>query len=187
MTLKTSPAGRAAIEAREGCRLEAYRDTVGVVTIGYGHSSRAPSGITPVMGMTITKEEADSILADDLKVFEAAVNRDVTVPMTQNQFDAMVSLAINIGATGFTGSTVVHKMNSGSVMGAADAFLMWEKPIELRSRRISERAQFLAPGPLVGKNDPVTIPPVVAGPHLLPPAKPGFWAWAKSIFTRKAA
>lgn len=166
VTMTTSATGRAAIKAREGCRLTAYQDSVGVWTIGVGHSARAPSGITPYRGMTITEAEADAILADDLKVFERAVNRAITIPITQNQFDALVSLAFNIGVNGFVGSTVVHKLNSGNVMGAADAFLMWERPIELKARRIAERKQFLAPGPLVHPPPPSPLPdqPVVHQP-----------------------
>lgn len=162
MALRTSEAGRAAITAREGCRLSAYRDSVNVVTIGIGHSDRAPSGVKPVMGMCITAAEADSILADDLVAFEAAVNGATKRPMTQNQFNACVSLAFNIGIGGFTGSTVVHRFNAGDVMGAADAFLMWEKPHELAQRRIGERAQFLAKDDSTVVSHPITPIQVVS-------------------------
>jgi len=162
MPLRTSAAGRAALTAREGCRLNAYMDSVGVCTIGIGHSDRAPTGIKPVMGMCITASEADSILADDLVSFESAVNGAIKRPMTQPQFDACVSLAFNIGVGGFMGSTVVHRFNAGDVMGAADAFLMWEKPHELAQRRIGERAQFLTKDDPAVVSHPITPNPVVS-------------------------
>jgi lysozyme len=100
MVRTTSAAGRAALVAREGCRLSAYRDSAGVPTIGVGHTGRA--GPPPVaLGMTITRNEAEAIFAADLAPFEAAVLRAVAAPLTQNQFDALVSLAFNIGTRGF--------------------------------------------------------------------------------------
>lgn len=142
--MKTSDHGRAKIEQREGFVLHAYRDSRGIPTIGVGHTSMA--GAPHVyMGLHITRDEADRILARDLVQFEDAVNHAIKKPMTQNEFDAMVSLAFNIGAHGFTGSTVVHRFNLGEKDGAADAFLMWEHPPSLRGRREDERRQFLSP------------------------------------------
>lgn len=184
MTRTVSAAGRAALMAREGCRLAAYRDSVGVPTIGVGHTGRA--GPPPVsLGTTITRAEADAIFAADLAPFEDAVSRAVAAPLTQNQFDALVSLAFNIGARGFAGSAVVHRLDGGDHTEAADAFLMWVHPPELASRRRAERAQFLrADGPAAPA--PAILPPM-AGPHLLPPAAPGFWARLAAAFARKAA
>lgn len=140
--MKTSDKGRALIEQREGVRLQAYRDSVGIWTIGVGHTSAAGEPhVTP--GLTITQAKCDEILSRDLAKFEAAVSATVKVSVTPNQFDALVSLAFNIGEHGFTGSTVVHRLNAGDVHGAADAFLMWEKPPELKGRREGERHQFL--------------------------------------------
>ncbi len=153
MTRTISAAGRAALLAREGCRLEAYLDSVGVPTIGVGHTGRAgPPAVA--LGMRITQAQADAILARDLAPFEAAVDRAVPAGATVNQFDACVSLAFNIGVGGFTGSTVVHKFGAGDPAGAADAFLMWMHPPELRQRRNGERAQFLRP------DDPPASPPL---------------------------
>lgn len=140
--MQTSAAGRAAIMQREGCILKAYKDSVGVLTIGVGHTGRA-SPPTVTAGMTITKTQADAMLANDLVEFERAVNAVVKVAITQAEFDALVSLAFNIGAAGFAGSTVVRRLNAGDVRGAGHAFLMWNKPPELLGRRRSERAQFL--------------------------------------------
>jgi lysozyme len=177
MTMTTSAAGRGALMTREGCKLTAYRDSAGVLTIGTGHTGRAsPPAVTA--GMTITQAQADAMFEADLKPFEAAVNKSINRPMTQNQFDACVSLAFNIGATGFEGSTVVRKFNLGDVVGAAGAFLMWETPAELRGRREAERAQFLtACAPILPSQSPAAIAPTQ--PSLL------FRLW--SIFARKSA
>ncbi len=100
--------------------------------------------------MVITAAECDAILSRDLAKFEDAVNAALRTPigqnkLSQNAFDACVSLAFNIGAPGFTGSTVVRDVNDDDMQAAADAFLMWEQPPELRGRREGERAQFLRP------------------------------------------
>ena len=182
MTRTVSPAGRAALMAREGCRLTAYRDSVGVPTIGVGHTGRAAP--PPVaMGMTVTRAEADRIFAADLAPFEAAVAGAVPGRLTQNQFDALVSLAFNVGTRGFVGSSVVHRLAEGDCTGAADAFLLWAHPPELATRRRAERAQFLRPD---ATPTPVPPPPL-AGPHLLPQPQPGLWARAVAALTRKAA
>ena len=114
------------------------------------------------------------------------MNRAVTVPVTVNQFDACVSLAFNIGATGFAGSTVVHKLNAGDIGGAADAFLMWMRPPELRQRRDGERTQFLKGDDPQRPSPPEILRPVVAGPHLLPRPTPSLWTRLWTAFFRKA-
>ncbi len=149
MTMTTSPAGRAAIRQREGCRLQAYRDGVGVWTIGVGHTGRATP--PPVAeGMVISVAEADAFLAADLKPFEAAVNEAVAAPLAQNAFDACVSLAFNIGAGAFRTSSVARFAAAGRAAAAADAFLLWNRAggrvvDGLAARRRAERAQFLTP------------------------------------------
>ena len=129
---------RAALIQREGCRLVAYLDSVGIPT--NRHRPHRPVG--PARCRTwecrSRKPKRRRSSATDLAPFEAAVVKAVTAPLTQNQFDACVSLAFNIGATGFAGSTVVHKLNAGDIDGAADAFLMWVRPPELRLRRDGE-------------------------------------------------
>ena len=142
--MKTSAAGLAAIEQREGKRLAAYRDTRGIWTIGVGH---AASGLPPHprAGMTITEAECQALLDADLAPVEAAIGQAVHVPLSQNEFDALVSLGFNIGAGGLRGSSVVRELNLGNVAGAANAFRNWEKPAVLKSRREAERAQFLTP------------------------------------------
>lgn len=133
------------IMAREGVRLMAYPDSRGIPTIGVGHdgSTGAPR---PVWGMQITRDECAAILTSDLAQFVACVNRTIKVETSQEEFDAMVSLAFNIGIHGFAGSSVARRLNAGDANGTADAFLLWETPPELAGRRISERMQFLSGG-----------------------------------------
>ncbi|WP_424363613.1 lysozyme [Methylocystis parvus] len=141
--MQMSAQGRALLIQREGFKTKVYKDSVGVLTIGVGHTSAAgPPFVTP--GMVIGKAEVDAILTRDLRKFESAVVNAVTVPMTQGQFDALVSLCFNIGTGGFRNSTVVRRLNAGNYRGAGDAFLMWNKPPEITGRRKGERAQFLA-------------------------------------------
>lgn len=147
--MKTSPAGRAAITRREGNKLKAYKDSVGIWTIGCGHTSAA--GLPKVVGgMVITAAESDEILSRDLAKFEMAVNNAVKVPLSQNQFDALISLCFNIGGGAFSGSTLIRKLNHSDYPGAADAFLSWnhaggKEVAGLTIRRQDERKQFLTP------------------------------------------
>jgi lysozyme len=137
-----SNAGIDVLVAREGCRLEAYLDSVGVWTIGIGHTSAAgPPEVKP--GMTITQEEASEILDRDLDSFEDAVNEQITQPMTQFQFDAFTSICFNIGTNAFAGATFVLRFNEGDLAGCAEAILWWDQPQEIIPRRQGEYAQFL--------------------------------------------
>lgn len=143
----TSPEGRKAITQREGNKLTAYKDSVGIWTIGVGHTAAAGAP-APAAGMTITAAESDAILLRDLRQFEEAVSRAVTVSLTPFEFDALVSLAFNIGGGAFAKSTLVKKLNDGDRAGAANAFLSWNKAggkvlKGLTTRRQAERLQFL--------------------------------------------
>jgi lysozyme len=145
---KTSIDMRAMIEGWEGSVLTAYRDPVGILTIGYGHT-----GPDVTEGQTITKEEADETLANDLGKFEDGVNAAVdTAPTTQGQFDAMVSLSFNIGLGNFRKSTVLRKHLESDYTPAADAFLLWNKAggrvlPGLVKRREGERGVYLSDSP----------------------------------------
>lgn len=142
--MRTSATGRALIEAREGRRLSAYRDSMGVLTIGIGHTGRmSPPSVMP--GMTISEAQCDAMLAADLAPVEEAVNTAVRVPLSQNEFDALVSLGFNIGTPALRRSRVIAQINRGDFAAAADAFLLWSKPASLTSRRNAERAQFQSP------------------------------------------
>lgn len=175
--MKTSSAGIELIKRWEGCRLTAYRDAVGVLTIGYGHTSMAgePSVFT---GMKITQQEAEDILIRDLAKYEAAVDRALTRTPTQPQFDACTAICFNIGQGAFASSTLVRRFNSGDVKGAADAFLMWNKAggkvlQGLVNRRTDERKLFLTPVGAPEKPVPVTPAPVQpVAPETPPPPSP---------------
>ncbi|MDE4909950.1 lysozyme [Methylobacterium sp. 092160098-2] len=135
-----SPLGRAALAAREGCRLRAYRDSVGVWTIGRGHTSTAgPPVVTE--GMTLTQAEADALFAADLTPYVAAVRAALAKPVPQPFFDACCSLCFNIGQPNFAQSGVVRLANAGDLQQAADAFLLWDRPAAIRARRQGERDQ----------------------------------------------
>ena len=104
----------------EGLKLSAYRDSVGVLTIGYGHT-----GPDVFEGQTITEEEADALLVQDTQDAVAAVNRLVTAALTQGQFDALVDFVFNLGAGRLEGSTLLELLNEGDYEGAAAQFERW--------------------------------------------------------------
>lgn len=163
-----SQAGIDLIKRWEGLRLDAYKCSAGVLTIGYGHTSAAGAPKV-VAGMTITKQEAEDILKRDLEIYEDAVRLAITKPMNANQFAACVSLCYNIGPSNFKTSSVVKRFNSGDVAGAADSFLMWNKAggeavQGLVNRREDEKKLFLTPvlnvtTPETQKPDPGIAPP----------------------------
>ena len=124
--MKTNHEGRELIKRFEGKELVAYRDTGGVWTIGYGHTSAAGKPEV-VAGLTITDEKAEEILKQDLGQYERAVDHAIEVKMTENQFSAMVSLCYNIGPSAFAKSSVAKHMNAGNLAKAASSFLLWNK------------------------------------------------------------
>jgi lysozyme len=105
----------------EGLQLTAYQDQGGVWTIGYGHTGPNVYG-----GLTITEDQADQLLASDLAGAVAAVNRAVTVEISQNQFDALVDFVFNLGAASLLTSTLLRDVNAGSFSDAAPEFLKWD-------------------------------------------------------------
>ena len=92
----------------ESCKLTAYQDSVGVWTIGWGHTAGVKKGDN------WTQDEADDILLNDLEKFEGYVNQYVKVPLTQNQFDALVSWTFNLGPGNLKSSTMLTKLNEKS-------------------------------------------------------------------------
>lgn len=148
--MKISAAGLNIVKKWEGLRLVAYADpaTGGEpYTIGYGHTFAAgPPKVKP--GMRITSAEANEILQSDLRSFENGVGSLLTRQASQAQFDAMVSLAFNIGLGNFKKSTVLRKFNAGDFTGAAEAFMLFVKANGkvmkgLINRRSEERELFL--------------------------------------------
>lgn len=119
--MRISQKGVDLIKHYEGCRLKAYKDIVGVWTIGYGHT-----GGDVHEGQVITQEEAEALLRLDLERFERGVQFQVTVPLTQNQFDALVSFSFNLGLGALKGSTLLKKLNAGDYAGAQREFLKWD-------------------------------------------------------------
>ena len=132
----------------EGKRLAAYDDGVGVWTIGFG-TIKYPNGVRVKKGDTCTLDQAKEYMRHDLIEFEHTVNSSVKVPLNQNQFDALVSLAYNIGSNAFKSSTLVKKLNTGDYQGAADQFNVWinaggKRMQGLVSRRDREKLLFLS-------------------------------------------
>lgn len=124
--MRTSADGIKLIKDFEGERLGAYLCPAGVWTIGYGHTDAAgPPKVVP--GMVITKREAEDILRRDLLKYEVAVDRAVSVPLTPNQFDALVSFCYNVGAGAFSKSTLVKKLNRGDYDAVPAELMKWNK------------------------------------------------------------
>jgi lysozyme len=139
--MKTGQAGLHLIKTFEGLKLSAYLCPAGVWTIGYGTTK----GVKP--GQAITAAKAEELLAADLRKFEDTVNTAVAVPITQGQFDALVSLAYNIGSGAFRASTLLRLLNAGDYAGAAKQFDRWNKAGKkvlagLTRRRAAERQLF---------------------------------------------
>ena len=139
--MELSPIGEAVLIAREGRRLVAYQDTVGVWTIGIGVTE--VDGKPVRKGMTITAAQCDALFDVTVARYVAAANRGLKVPVGQHAFDALVSICYNIGIAGFLGSTFLKRINAGDMAGARDAILMWQKPASIITRRRAEAEQFL--------------------------------------------
>lgn len=139
--MKTSDRGVELVKSHEGLSLKAYLCPAGVWTIGYGHTRTAKKG------MEITPKKALDLLLEDLQVAENAVSSMVDVPLTQGQFDALVSFVFNLGAGNFKTSTLRRKLNAGDYSGASAEFGRWvyssgRKLGGLVKRRAEERALF---------------------------------------------
>jgi len=146
--MKTSSAGLSLIAKFEGEVLHPYKDIAGVLTIGIGHAIRAGESF-PTM---ITHVQAIELLGKDVIIAECAINKQVKVPLTQDQFDALVSFTFNLGTGALASSTLLKLLNQGNYQGAADQFLVWCKAVingrptinvGLQKRRQAERAVFL--------------------------------------------
>ena len=137
MSQTTNAAGLQLIESFEGLRLNSYQDSVGVWTIGYGHTQ----GVKP--GQTITQQQAQAFLQQDLGVAEAAVNK-LGLTLTDNQFAALVSFTFNLGGGN------LNKLLSQGLAAAPDRILLFDHAggrvlPGLTRRRQAERALFLTP------------------------------------------
>ena len=137
MSQTTNQAGLELIESFEGLRLISYQDSVGVWTIGYGHTM----GVQP--GQTITQQQAQAFLQQDLGVAESAVNK-LGLTLTDNQFAALVSFTFNLGGGN------LNKLLSQGLAAAPDRILLFDHAggrvlPGLTRRRQAERALFLTP------------------------------------------
>lgn len=124
--MKTSQKGLDLIKEYEGLRLNAYLCPAKVWTIGYGHTSAA--GAPAVRrGMKITKARAEEILRADLAKYEAGVLAAVSVPITQGQFDALVSFAYNCGVGALRKSTLLKRVNAKQFDRVPAEFMKWTR------------------------------------------------------------
>jgi len=139
--------GLSIIKKSEGLRLDSYY-LAGQWLIGYGHAGTAESG------MTITAADAERLLISDVRDAEDAVRNLVRVPLNENEFSALVSLAYNTGRQGFAETELLRRLNNGDKKGAADEFrhIIWATVSgervaldALKRRRAAERALFLSP------------------------------------------
>ena len=134
--------GIAIIKEFEGLRLSTYADSVGVPTIGYGHTK----GVT--WGMKITEEQANAWLRQDIKSHTVGIDRHITVPLTQNQYDALASFHFNLGPNILAGSALKNYINAKNWTAAANEMKKYVnaggRPLPgLIRRRNAEAALFL--------------------------------------------
>jgi lysozyme len=165
--MKTSARGIEDLVLSEGLRLKAYKDSVGIYTIGVGHAATSGKPPIPKAGMVITREEALRIFAVDLARYEADVNA-VLPNVPQHVFDGAVSFHFNTGA--IKKASWVGKYKAGDMAGARIAFMSWRKPPEIIGRRTRE-ADLIFKGKYHSKPTgepppPVEPPPVPLNPLL---------------------
>lgn len=140
--MKTSQRGIDLIRQFEGERLSAYLCPAGIPTIGVGHT-----GPDVHMGTRITAAQSEALLKQDLAKFETGVEKLVTHPITQDQFDALVSFSFNLGLGALKGSTLLKKLNAGDFQGASNEFSKWvnaggQRLAGLVRRRAAEQMLF---------------------------------------------
>ena len=120
--MKIGSNGLDLIKNFEGLYLKSYKCPAGVWTIGYG-----TTGDDVFEGLKITQEQAESELVGDIDSVCDHVEQDITFPLSDNQFSAVVSLVYNIGISAFLKSTILQKLNKGDISGSAKEFMRWNK------------------------------------------------------------
>ena len=173
--MNITEAGLALIREAEGLRTRAYRDSTGIWTIGYGHTSAAGAPQV-VAGLEIAPDEADVILARDVAMFARGVAAAVTAPLTDDQFSALVSFAYNVGLGNFRSSSVLTAVNARDFDAVPRRLALWVKAGGktlggLVKRRAAEAALF------VNRDE-------VAAPIDIPRGKPATHSrtiWAASV------
>ena len=119
--MNISEEGKSLIKKFEGCKLEAYYDAVDVLTIAYGRTKGVKAGDT------CTQEQADAWLEEELEEYGGYVNDAVKVPLTQNQFDALVAWTYNLGPTNLNNSTMLKVLNAGEYDKVPSEMKRWNK------------------------------------------------------------
>ncbi|MDQ2823561.1 MAG: lysozyme [Pseudomonadota bacterium] len=140
--MKLSRLGSLFIQSYEALRLTCYLCEAGVPTGGWGHTGKDVAA-----GQLITMAQAQAWWGADISVFEALVNKLVKVQPTQAEFDALVALSFNIGASAFASSTLLRMFNAGDRAGAGAQFPRWNLvkgavSAGLTRRRAAEQAIF---------------------------------------------
>lgn len=123
--MKVSPEFQRHIELLEGFRSRAYKDAAGLLTIGYGHLIKPAEA--RLKQATLSREEGLELLRKDVKWAEETVERYVTVPLLQRQFDALVSFVFNVGPTQFRQSTLLKVLNQGRCCAVPDELRRWNR------------------------------------------------------------
>jgi lysozyme len=123
--MKTSQQGLKLIERFEGLSLTPYKDCVGLYTIGVGHLIGDGRSLPSSWNRTLTVNECYELLASDVTKFELGVARYITAKLTQNQFDALVSFAFNLGLGTLQRSSLRQKLNRGNQEGAIKTWLKY--------------------------------------------------------------
>lgn len=134
--MQLSSKGLEAIKFFEGLRLEAYKDSAGIPTIGYG--TIRINGRPVTMGMKITAEQAEQYLLADVENYVGAVNKAIKVPTTQNEFDALVVETYNIGIGAMQDSTFIKRHNAGNKVGCAEAMQWWNK-VTVNGKKVTSK------------------------------------------------
>ena len=119
--MKISLEGLSLIKKFEGCKLEAYKCSAGVWTIGYGHTTGVKEGDV------CTQEEAEKLLRGDIFNFEEYVQDSVKVDLDQSQFDALVAWTFNLGPGNLRSSTMLKKLNNGEYESVPFEMRRWNK------------------------------------------------------------
>jgi len=120
--MRISQRGLELIKFFEGFRSEAYEDSAGHRTVGYGHKIRAGESFD-----SISEEEANALLEKDVATAEFAVSRLVKVYVNNNQFSALVSFTYNLGGSALAESTLLHELNAGNYAAVPGEIMRWNK------------------------------------------------------------
>lgn len=141
--MKLNSIGYKELHQREGLRLKPYLDSKGIPTIAMGNTYYLDGRKVTMQDKAITINEAGNLASVTADKFAFQVDSLLKSKVNQNQFNALVSLAYNIGITGFRNSTVLRKVNiNPNDPTIKEAFLMWTKNVELVGRRESEIKQY---------------------------------------------